>query len=282
MKNRIKEILDTPTCGDSARMLAIVSGKGGVGKSVITYNLASALAQTARVLVIDGDFQMGNQHILANENPQYGLIDACLTEMTLREVITKTENGPDLIAGSGEFSEGLLPDFQNLAQNLSGIRESLSEYDFILFDTASGILPHTNLILNAVDEVVLVMTPELTAISNSYALHKILIKNNSELIVSLLINRSGSDKVRDDIYRKFIDITSKFLNSSPALFGGLEISRELMESVARQMSVIAIAPESPISDQFTRLAHALTHQSSDKNFQRKSLSFTPVGADIKE
>lgn len=281
MKNRLKDIVDKPA-DKKPRILAFASGKGGVGKSVIVFNLATLLARRSRVLVIDADVQMGNQHLLGNIAPEYGLIDVCNTGMKAADAIVSVNNGPDILASSGSGTAAVLPELPKMARFLSDMRGLLDVYEYIIFDTASGILPHTNLVLNAVDDVVLVTLPELTAISNTYALYKILIGNNANISLSLLVNREDNPEEIQYIYQKFSSLTRQFLRSIPTFCGGLGNSAEFVESVARQKSVYEISPNSLICKQLRRLAQALRGEVAAQSFQRKPLSFTPVGADIKE
>jgi flagellar biosynthesis protein FlhG len=274
--NRIGSHIDgTP------RVFAIASGKGGVGKSVIAFNLAQHLSRSHRVLLIDGDFQMGNQHLLANIAPQTGWQGVCMGHVEWDEAIRPVGRNLDLLASTGGRADELLPDMKSLAQSLSHLRRLAAGYDFVIIDTASGILPHSNLILNTVDEVILVTTPELTSISDCYALFKILISNNAHLTASLLVNREDRGEEVDYIYQKFTALTDQFLGRSPAFCGFLGDDPLLTESVARQRGVADFAPESRIAEHFTSLAGSLTGGRSIKTTP-ETINSKPVGADIKE
>ncbi|MEZ5359876.1 MAG: AAA family ATPase [Candidatus Zixiibacteriota bacterium] len=281
MKNRIADVLGTEK-ESTTRFLAFASGKGGVGKSVIVFNLAVMLAERSRVLIIDADVQMGNQHLLGNIVPEFGLIDVCNSGIDVSKAIVSTENGPDILASTGSSSDAVFPELPKMARFLSTMRETLRAYDFVIFDTASGILPHTNLVVNTVDDVVLVTLPELTAISNTYALFKILHGNNSSINLSLLVNREDDVEEIQYIYQKFSSMTRQFLQAVPTFCGGLGNSSDLVESVARQKSVQEISSNSLICKQLRRLTQALRGEVAAQSFQRKPLSFMPVGADIKE
>lgn len=215
--------LDKPgmTSGEKPAVFAIASGKGGVGKSVIAFNLAHCLSKSSRVLLIDGDFQMGNLHLLANSAPEIGLQDCCCEHLVLSQSVTPVGENIDLLASISARPEELLPDMKTLALFLSELRIQANKYDFVIIDTASGILPHTNLILNAADEIVLVTTPELTSISDCYALYKILVVNNPNISASLLINRESNSENIEYLYEKFTAITDQFLGHKPAFFGFL-------------------------------------------------------------
>lgn len=268
--------------GETSRLYAVASGKGGVGKSVIAFNLASYLALYNRVLLIDGDFQMGNLHLLANIAPDYGWQSVCMGRVELHDAVKPISNNFDLLASIGGRSDELLPDMQSLATSLKGLKNSVTGYDYVIIDTPSGILPHTNLVLNAVDEVILVTTPELTSISDCYALYKILISNNRHFTASLLVNREDRKEEVEYIYQKFVTITDQFLGRSPAYFGFLGEDPTLVESVARQQGVADFAPNSPAAKHFAAIAEALIGGHSQDDFNPQTINLGPVGADIKE
>lgn len=267
---------------DKPRLFAVASGKGGVGKSVISYNLAHQLSRTGRVLLVDGDFQMGNLHLLANMAPACGWQDVCREQAELLEAIQPINDNFDFLASIGGRADELLPDMQSLALCLGSLRDHTRDYDFVLIDTASGILPHTSLILNAVDEVILVTTPELTSISDCYALYKVLISNNKHLTASLLVNREDQKENVEYIYQKFIAISDQFLGRSPVFLGSLGEDSILVDSVARQQGVAEISPNSLINKQFAVLAESLTGSRQEAGFDWETTNFKPAGADIKE
>lgn len=271
-----------PGMTDMPRVYAIASGKGGVGKSVIAFNLAQSLAESHRVLLIDGDFQMGNLHLLANTAPEYGWQGVCLGRTELSEAVKAINDNLDLLASTGGRSNELLPDLKSLAACLAGLHDKAAGYDFVIIDTASGILPHTNLILNTVDEVILVTTPELTSVSDCYALYKILISNNLHLTASLLINREQRQEEVEYIYQKFVAITDQFLHRSPAFLGFLGDDKVMVDSVAHQQRLLDFAPNSPITSQFAGLAEKLSGIRSRAKINLETINFTPAGADIKE
>ena len=263
-------------------LYAVASGKGGVGKSVIAFNLAHYLSQTHRILLIDGDFQMGNQHLLANIAPEHGWQSVCLKRVPLSEAVKPVNPNFDLLASTGGRADELIPDIKSLAFALGNLKNQAAAYDFVIFDTASGILPHSNLILNTVDEVILVTTPELTSISDCYALYKILISKNRNLTASLLVNREDRSEEVEYIYQKFVAIADQFLGHSPVFFGFLGDDPTMVDSVARQLGVADFAPQSRISSHFSTLAGNLAGRSTGSRITLETINSKPLGADIKE
>lgn len=279
MHNRIAAL----SRGDQLpKTYAIASGKGGVGKSVIAFNLAFHLADNFRVLLIDGDFYMGSQPVLANVAPEYGLKQVCRGEVDLRHAVIPLGEGLDLLASNGSNWEEALPDVKSLARLLSALQAVPAAYDHVIIDTASPILPQTSLILHAVDEVVLVTTPELTAITDCYALYKILSSHQPGLSASLVINEEDRQDEIEYIYEKFVAMTTQFLGHSPSFLGRLANDRALVDAVARQKGVMQYAPESTINRQFAELARALVGCRQPVGQAENTVNFTAAKADIKE
>jgi len=279
MNNRIAAF----TAGNPApKMYAITSGKGGVGKSVIAFNLACHLAQSHRVLLIDGDFYMGSLPVLANAAPVYGLKQVCRGEIDVHHAVVGLFDRLDLLASNGSNWEESLPDVKSLAHLLAALQSVPAAYDYVIIDTASPILPQTSLILHAVDEIILVTTPELTAITDCYALYKILSTHQPGLSASLVINGEDRQDEVEYIYEKFVAMTSQFLGHSPAFLGRLAHDRALVDAVARQQGVMQFAPDSTINRQFAELAHILTGRRQPVIHRENTVNFTAVKADIKE
>ncbi len=263
------------------QVIAVTSGKGGVGKSVIAYNLADHLALAARVLLIDADFYTGNLHLLANAVPMRNWLDFPAGRAEFADVITPIRRGLDLLA-SGNMAERVLPEPKRLAAFAGDLRDLADQYDFVIIDTATGLSPQSLVLLHTADDIILVTTPELTAISNCYALYKVLIDGNPRLAISLLVNQEDRDEELAYINQKFSAITRQFLNQTPGFLGGLGHDRALTEAVAHQTGVRIIAPESKITALLAALAGRLAGSPMPGEITGKSINYTPLGADIRE
>ena len=264
------------------RVTAIASGKGGVGKSVIAFNVAERLSRHGRVMLIDGDFHTGNLHLLGNVVPEGGWQDICDGRASWEEVVVSMGPNLCLLASVGRPAEQAFPEINRLATFLSRLRQVMAGFDHILVDTASGVLPHTLLLLHAADEAVLVTTPELTSLSDCYALYKVLTTHNRHLNASLLINQVERDEDVVYIHQKFASITEQFLGRRPTRRGYLSRDRALIEAVAHQQSVAQWGPDSIVGAQLARLADGLAGRAADENTTSKTINITALGADIRE
>lgn len=267
---------------DRKLFFAVASGKGGVGKSVIAFNLADHLSADARVLLIDGDFQTGNLSLLANVEPQYGWQQVCLNRVSLPEAVVKVKENLDLLASTGGVANEAFPDILKMTAFLNNLRHQAARYDYVIIDTASGILPHTSLILQVVDEVIIVTTPELTSISDTYALYKILTADNSRVFASLLVNHEDRQEEIEYLYEKFVTITDHFLGHSPAFLGSLGYDRTLVDAIAHQKGVASFAPDSLINKQFTELVGRLMGSRKPAYSKLETININAQEADIRE
>lgn len=158
--------------GHSTRIIAITSGKGGVGKTNIAVNMAIAYAQLGKkVILIDGDLGMANVNVLLNVVPQYNLMNVINKKRTMKEIILDTEFGIKFIAGANGFSKIAnlsVVELEYFAKQFS----ELGNADIIIIDTAAGIANNVLQFVAAADEVYVVTTPEPTAITDAYGIRK--------------------------------------------------------------------------------------------------------------
>ncbi len=260
------------------RVIAIASGKGGVGKTVIAFNLACQVAKNHRVLLIDGDFQTGNVHLLANINPRRSLLQECMAPSLINEAVTAVRPNLDILGAVGGDDSIGFPEIGKLAEFLGRLRQWAESYEVVIIDTATGIIPQTSLLLHAADEVVLVTTPELTAISNSYAIFKIITEHSSRVSVSLLVNQENDDENRRYIGRKFAEITDRFLSRLPGFWGGISRDSAVVESVAAQTPLLDSSPNSMVNRELSALARRIEGSPLPENKSRNGLISAAQGS----
>lgn len=267
------------------KLISVLSGKGGVGKSVIVYNLADRLAGMGnRVLVVDADVNFGNQHVLANINIDYGFRQFAKGELSLKEAVVKVSKNLSLLASVnciGLFDEIDIPQIANC---INHIRTNSADYDIVLIDHSSGVNKHSSVMAYGSDEVLTVLVPELTSISDSYGLFKYLYDINPNIECRFLVNRAESSSEAEYIYSKLCAVAERFVESIPRYFGYLKENDDFRKAVASQQTVFKSSPNSTVLDELNTLAHKLiggeSHIEHFNSFER--INKTAATADIKE
>jgi len=193
-------------------MIAVTSGKGGVGKSVIAAEIAQIFAQeNMRVLLIDGDIGLGNLHILTNTAPIFTIEDLLLGSCNLDEAAINIRPQLDLIpASSGSFENESSYDFRPESLRLK-LSEACDKYDIIIVDTASGISSKTTGFVGLADQIFVTVTPELSALADGYAILKTLYNQNINLCCLLTVNMTQSRKEGESTVEKFKEMAHTFL-----------------------------------------------------------------------
>ena len=184
-----------------ARIIAITSGKGGVGKTFVSANLAAALTRRGqRVLVLDADLGLANLDVVLNLHPKITLHDVFTGKASLDEAVIAAPGGFSVVlAGSGmvEYSR-LTPEVRN--QFLSVIETLTPRYDVILLDTGAGISDVVLFSVSLASEVMIVATPEPTSLTDAYAAIKVLAMQQKRQYVRLIVNqaaRPGDGRARN-------------------------------------------------------------------------------------
>jgi flagellar biosynthesis protein FlhG len=228
--------------GGGPKVISFLSGKGGVGKSVLSFNAATTLAEAGgrKVLLVDADFTAGNIHILANRCCEYGIGHFMGGYLSLGEAVTEAGHNLDILASTWDGPPVDEADVTNSATFMKRLGEQGRKYDFILVDHGSGISRAATVIAHGSDINVLVLVPELTSISNCYGLFKALVEANSNIDCRLLLNRVATAEEAEYIHNKFLALTEKFLGQAPPFTGYLFESDLYRQSIASQKPVFEI------------------------------------------
>jgi len=178
--------------GPSAKVLAVTSGKGGVGKTFVSANLACALAKRGhRVLVLDADLGLANLDVVLNLHPKVTLHDVFTGKAQLDQAIIQAPGGFSvLLAGSGmvEYSR-LTPEVRN--EFLQVLHSIMPRYDVVLLDTGAGISDVVLFAVSLASEVLLVATPEPTSLTDAYAAIKVLAMQQKRRQIRMIVNQTA-------------------------------------------------------------------------------------------
>lgn len=230
----------------STRIIAITSGKGGVGKTNIAVNMAIAYAQLGKkVILIDGDLGMANVNVLLNVVPQYNLMHVINKKKTMKEIILDTEFGIKFIAGANGFSKIAnlnVEELEYFAKQFS----TLGNADIIIIDTGAGIANNVLQFVAAADEVYVLTTPEPTAITDAYGIIKIITTEIVDRTVNLklVVNRVHSVEEGKRISERIINIVGQFLNYKVEYLGCVFEDPIVQASVIRQKPFMIVNPTS--------------------------------------
>ena len=242
-----------------AMVLAITSGKGGVGKTNIAANLSVAMASdNQRVILLDADLGLGNLDVLMNIQARYNLTHVVSGKRTLEQITHVGPGGVEVICGgSGIETLANLGNFQR--QRLLDEMQRLQERsDLIVIDTGAGI--HASVIgfCLAADHTLVVTTPEPTAITDAYAMIKVLASKNYAGRISLLVNMAQTLVEGKNVYRQIADVASRFLNVAVYEAGVLCKDENLAQAVRRREPVVQAFPKADISRAFATISNRLT------------------------
>lgn len=272
------------------KVVSILSGKGGVGKSVISYALSDTLSRmNCRTLLVDTDFNSGNLHFLANVRTDLGIAHFMNGELSIKEAVTTISEHLDILASPSnrEFTD--LNQMIPSAKLIEQLRAEAKDYDLILIDHPSGISKSSTVIAHGSDINLLVMVPELTSISDCYGLFKFLINANSSIDCRLIMNRTKNKNETTYIFQKFNALTSRFINKELALFGSLPESDDIQKSVMKQKPVIEIDEDSDVVQLLNNMARVLIRELTSQNVDLLNLynnnpriNLSTALADIKE
>ncbi len=277
--------------GHGVKIISIISGKGGVGKTVVALNLAERLAAAgARVLLVDADLNCGNIHILANTGVTYGLREVMRGELSISEAVVSTEFDFDILAAGGGEALWTEQDVASVARAMTEFRAQSDRYDFVVVDNSSGVSKAAALITHASDTALLVLIPELTSISDCYGLYKHLTSSDSDMDCRLLVNRAESADEAEYIRDKLCAMGERFLERTPGYLGYISEDRAFRESVASQTTLAGVSVEGQAVQQVTFLAGNLLRMfnwisEQDHNHPRnnqKTINKTTAMADIRE
>jgi flagellar biosynthesis protein FlhG len=247
-----------PAGAGHARSIAITSGKGGVGKSNVAVNVALELAGAGlRVSLLDADLALANADVLLGLNPKYHLGHVFAGQRTLAEVIVETTEGLRLIPG-GSGIEGLanLSEAQQrrFIAELSAMED---ESDFLIIDTPAGIAYNVTTVLHAASEVIIVTTPDPTAVVDAYATLKVLHRAQPAKKVWLIVNDVVGIGDAEQTFTQIQAAAKRFLQHPLEHLGTIPRDAELAEAVRRQIPVVYYAPQSPASRSLRLIAKRL-------------------------
>ena len=238
-----------------SRSIAIVSGKGGVGKSNFSTNFAYALlSKEKKVIIIDMDIGMGNIHILLGMTPRSSLKDYLIGEKEIEEVINSTPEGLDFISGGSGLDKVLDWSDKMFDRLIIAFEQLQRKYDVILFDMGAGVTRSAIELLVSIDEIIVISTTEPTSITDAYSMMKFICMKDPDKTFNIVSNRVSKDDDGDSAVSRLQFAMRKFMQKETTILGILPEDPVVHKAVLRQKPYLLLYPSAPISKGMMEIA----------------------------
>lgn len=269
-----------PSGKKKARVITVTSGKGGVGKSNISVNLAVQFQkQGKKVVIFDADFGLANVEVIFGILPKYNILDLITNQMSIFDVLTEGPMGIRFLSGGSGLGQLLNLSSEQIEYLVKQL-EILDEHaDIIIIDTGAGINEAVLAFAFVSNEILFVTTPEPTAITDAYALIKSICNNpqfqQSKPKMRLLINKSRSPKESEEVFDKLDKVAERFLGIRLEKLGALPDDRALVDAVIERKPFSLIYPKAAVTKAIEGIADRLLDEEQmgvKKETQAKGLS----------
>lgn len=275
LRNIIK--MNSQSARPAARVITVTSGKGGVGKSNVSINLAVQFRKMGkRVIIFDADFGLANIEVMFGAVPQHNLADLIYQGMNIRDIITMGPMDIGFISGGSGIAgmSNLGRDYINyLIQNLAELDVMA---DVIIIDTGAGISDAVLEFLVASGEVLLVTTPEPTSITDSYSLLKALNRHsrfNKEITqIKVVANKVSGYEEGRQLFSKLNAVVNRYLKIPISFVGVIPEDNQLVKAVMQQTPVSIASQSAKSSIAFANLAQALENNSDNPIYQKSGMA----------
>lgn len=254
-----------PVAKQPTRVIAVTSGKGGVGKTQVCVNLGLALTQLGKkVLLLDADLGLANINVLLGFKPGATLHDVISGKAQLKDILVNLKDGFDVIpAASG------IPEMTRLSESqrmtiAAAVEEFGDHYDYMFIDTAAGIGDNVLHFNTSAEEIFVVVDPEPTSITDAYALIKVLSTRYDVKEFSILANSTPIGQDGRQTYAKLATATEKFLNVRLKFLGSISDDEVVSEAVIAQKPYLTLYPGSRASRDIKRLAQKVIEQEATR------------------
>jgi flagellar biosynthesis protein FlhG len=243
-----------------AQTIAITSGKGGVGKTNLAVNLATVLAvMRRRVVLLDADLGLANADILCNVQPRFNLAHVVAGQRALADVMTQVPSGFALIPGASglaKMADLVEGDRKRIVADLDSLSEST---DAIIIDTGAGIGRNVLSFTSSADHVVIVTTPEPTAITDAYAVMKVLVRCGTAGRISVMVNMAKSRDEAKHVHERISSVARQFLKTDVAFAGYVLLDPAVGQSVRKRAPFVQQFPNSAAAQCIQAWANRIDH-----------------------
>ncbi len=252
------------------RVIAVTSGKGGVGKTTLTANLGYALHSLGfKVALFDADIGLANLDVILKINAKKNILDVLKNEASLKDIIVEIEK--DFVLIPGESGEEIINFADEMAlSNFLTQLDIFEDYDFFLIDTSAGIDKRVQLFLDAADDVIVVTVPEPAAITDAYAMIKVISEKRE--IAYMILNEVNSEKEANNIFSKILKVAKQNLRDEFRLLmlGHIKNDKAIFLASAKRQLFVKEHPNLQVSQQVISIAKKIARISERKVLEKDS------------
>lgn len=238
-------------------VVAVTSGKGGVGKTSLVVNMGLLLAQKGyRTVIFDADLGLANVEVLLGIVPPYSIYDLLFGQKTMEDIVVSGPFDLKIIAGGTGFQELANLDQQNREKLIKALNFFQDKSDFLLIDTGAGISRNVLGFVAAAEEVVVIITPEPTSLTDAYTLIKVLAKFGVHERVFLIVNQARDGEEANLAAEKINFVTNKFLPNMKLNYLGFICSERIVsEAVKNQSPFVLMYPASQVTKNLVQITN---------------------------
>ena len=243
----------------TTEVIGIASGKGGVGKTTLSANLAVALAMAGKsVMLLDADLGLANAQIALGCQAQFNLSHVIAGEKSLKEIIVTSRQGVKLVPGASGVHHMAAISPAVTAGIVQAFSELDDEFDYLIVDTAAGIAPSVLAFMEACQRRFVVVRDEPSSIADAYGIIKVMTRDMDLDEIYLIPNMVDSQAAGAQLYRRINDVCDRFLGKSLQYLTSIEADELVLAALKKYQSVMEFAPGSSGARDFRRLADALS------------------------
>lgn len=250
----------------TAKVIAITSGKGGVGKTNAATNLALSLSALGRkVCVFDADASLANINILLGIHPEFTLEHLLNGQKRLSEIIVDGPRGIKVVPAASGIAECADLCEERLQVLMKALDELQSRFDYLIIDTAAGIGEQVTHFIRAAQYSIVVITPEPTSLTDAFSLLKVLKRQGYNRPVNVLVNMAMDFENSQSVFRRFESAVNKYIEMDVTYLGYVKVDETIISSVSLQCPAVLLKPESAASQCFRALAEGIERNLNGSN-----------------